>query len=114
MEPSSNNPQAQQEAAPAVSASQSHSGTGPTIGIIVIVLVLLAGALFFWFGSGMTIGNPDDAENTQATNTQDSSPENSPDVQALMQTTPSDSTAAIDADLEATNIGSAESDLQVQ
>lgn len=76
---------------------------GPTVGIIVIILVLLLGGFYFWWtqfrGTDMT------AE--EILNQAD------PALQALEQQDTSDEIAAIEADLEATDLEGLDAELDL-
>ena len=86
------------------------NSTGPVIGIIVIVLILALGGLYFWYDthpSEQALA-PTTDESAQASDGLDAV------LDALTTTSSQDTASAIEADLSATNIGDASSDLQVQ
>jgi uncharacterized protein HemX len=69
---------------------------GPAIGIVVIILIVVLGGLYFW-------GQRMNTQTTEGTNTQTMSEPDQALTQMNTQST-SDDTAAIEADLNATNV----------
>lgn len=76
---------------------------GPAIGIIIIIVVIVLGGLYFW-GQRLEMRSPATTENPPVENTQVS---NSPaELQEIQSQSSADDTAAIEADLNATNVDS--------
>lgn len=79
-----------------------HSGTGALIGAAVIVVVLALGAYYIFMNDALAPTTPDE-EAIQA--------QSDAQTDALRQTSNSDATGDIDADLEATNLGDVEGEM---
>lgn len=86
---------------PPAAPQPSKEGVGPVVGIIVILLILAVGGLYYFFsqptvpGQGAA-GLPTAEEVAASTD---------PDVQASLTQGTSDALPAIEADLNATNLG---------
>jgi hypothetical protein len=85
-----------------------HNNMGATIGAGIIVLLLAAGAIYFFMNNQeVTPGEDQSAMTTDAGTA--SQPD--PQTESLKQTNSSDSASSIEADLEATDIGDIESEM---
>ncbi len=80
---------------------RSEGSLGPVIGTIIILLVIILGGLYFWSERTKMADNKEAA----TAETTDS------EAQAIRSQSSSDDAAAIQADLDATNFDSLDSDL---
>lgn len=83
-----------------------HSGVGPVVGIIIIIILLAAGGLYFYMSEQEKVMENDAAQMEIQKESADAQAE------ALRTTSSSDTTASLESDLNATDLGSSESDLQ--
>lgn len=102
-----NAPQNQMGPTPQPTMSPQHAGQkgsmGPIVGIIIIIILLAAGGFYFYQSEQEKAATKDAATQEQASS--------SPDQQA-QTTSSSDATTAIESDLNATDLGSSQADLQ--
>lgn len=77
---------------------------GPVIGVIVILAIIIIGGLYFWSTRPKASNTAADAAATSS----------DADIQSIQSQGTSDDAAAIQADLNATNVDSVDSGLQAQ
>lgn len=81
--------------------------TGSIIGSIIVIIVIIIGGLYFW---GTRSTTPTDVLDTPSVDPADEIPLQDPIGDALKNTSNSDELNAIEADLNATDINSIDSD----
>lgn len=92
---------------PTAPQSEDHGTSfGPLIGIIIIVALIVFGGFYYWLSLDKENDGTSDQTAEEIINQED------PQIDALEQQSTSDTVSAIEEDLDATDLGNIEADLE--